>query len=131
MKVILRWIAVLPAAAIGAFVAHIFFTLMSGLMNGFANPDPTVISLPRVLGAIATDAIVGFTFVFVGVATAPNRKNEVSAVLATFYTIFVIFGIYLNYVSDGPFMQYLNSTATALGAIFASVSVYKNKEKLM
>jgi hypothetical protein len=89
---VLRWLALLPGAFLGAilwqFILHwmLYLTLVRGEMIQGVNIDPIEYATYPGVGAIG--------FVTMGTGIAPNHKNRVAAALAILWVLAMV-GIYV------------------------------------
>ncbi len=120
---VLRWIAFLPAAAIGGWLAY--------MVGGTINNITTFLSVGEISGFVkfGTDFInemfLGLGFVFCGVKVAPSAPKVVGITLAFSVICFPIFAIVS---SDIPLLSIFESVqqgrfsiAGSLGTIFGAV----------
>jgi hypothetical protein len=121
--VVLRWIAFLPAAAIGGWLAYMF--------GGTINNITTFLNVGEINGFVkfGTDFInemfLGLGFVFCGVKVAPSAPKIVGITLAISVIFIPIFAIV---ASDIPLLSTFEavqqgriSIAGSLGTIFGAV----------
>ena len=122
---VLRWIAVLPAAALGGAAAHILIILGNspGCTRGMINPDESIID--RLMVVTISNIAFGATVVIAGAKTAP-RARRVTAFVLTGLLIFTS-GMLVTVLIGKPtaFADYLAvvvATASAIGgAIYIHV----------
>lgn len=115
---ILRWIAVLPAAVLGALVGNLI-GLATG--NGYSwYTGRGVDGITEVILIIVTNALVGVGFVAAGWFTAPKCKKVVKIILATIVGCVCAFSIFLTEAvnkTGGDWIFYLSVVATIGGAV--------------
>ena len=113
---ILRWIAVLPAAVAAAFGV----TLLGYL---FSDIDPNYNPLIGLFSSVI--------FVVAGAYTAPSCRKAVAIVLATIKSILPIIGITLaiitSSVAEYKWYEWLNIVAIIAGAVIAAVYIWKEE----
>ncbi len=77
---VLRWIAVLPAAILGGFIANILFLLINKItMLGYIDPNSF---MAKLFLAIAGGAVFGASIVYVAAYVAPSHRKPVAVVFA-------------------------------------------------
>jgi hypothetical protein len=85
IKIVLRWISILPVAVIGGFLATfplhwiLYFTLAHGETISGVN----IKSVEYVI----TPFVIGITFILVGFKIAPKYKLKISALLAILWIV--------------------------------------------
>lgn len=113
---ILRWIAVLPAAVAAAFGV----TLLGYLFSDVAPSYNPLIGLFSSAAAVAA-----------GAYTAPSGRKAVAIVLATIKSILPIIGITLaiitSSVDEYKWYEWLNIVAIIVGAIAAAIYIWKEE----
>ena len=80
-KAILRWAALLPAAALGAWLAWFVIMLGNRLTFGMQGIDPNSF-LSRTFIEFISHAAMGAAFVYVGAKVAPSHHKIVAYALA-------------------------------------------------
>lgn len=127
-KVILRWIAVLPASVAGMFIGYAFvqlnnflFNLQFGMETGF---------IMRILLPIIANAASGYLFVIAGTYTAPSQKKIVSIILTVLFTIFITFSLILDIsINRGLTVDFWLGIVGFIAAVVACVRVVLDKEE--
>lgn len=83
-KDVLRWLVMLPAAAVGSLIASGFMrmaeerVLLQNLFQGFLGPDSFI---GRAFLEVTQHVTLGALFVVIGVLIAPSRERQVALVL--------------------------------------------------
>jgi len=114
--VVLRWVAVLPAALLAACLAYALIKLLNG---GFAAFDPQYSSsFYFILLEIGCNYVNGFAFVFVGVYVAPSHKKQVALALAVIGILIVGSSLIIQ-LQDGQWrlVEILSRLACGAGLI--------------
>lgn len=128
MKIILRWLAVLPSAIIGLFigsiVTNIWFQFQAWLIGngpegGFAKIGFWVVS--SVFG--------GMLSVYWAARVAPTHRREVAVIITLLVVLFAIISFRLSY-GEGWFWPLLSSTALICGAGY-SILIIDEREKTL
>ena len=146
---ILRWIAVLPAAVLASACVFLLLTLLtvfqeasiiSTIWESIANGEfilmlepyselcetniigPVFITLNFVYPAAASAA-----FVYAGAYTAPRGKNIVSIILATIISLIGIISIIGFIMTNAGFVEYLSTLCSIAGAIIVATYVWKEE----
>lgn len=119
LKDIFRWIAVLPAAVIASILCYTLLMIMVLIGDLFSGKlrlyleHPEILSLDHIFLSFILSAILGYVFVFVGVATSPRYKRIVAFVL--FALIAILFGFLII------FSLLITSFADSWGLLVSSV----------
>ena len=116
----IRWIALLPAALIAAYLGHLAIQLI-GAFGRMAWGDDNLFMFP--IWEFVAHLVAGFTFVYGGCFTAPIGKSYVGFVLASIASAAAIYAAVTNFHILG---WYAISSATALviGAFYAAVKSF-------
>ena len=121
---VLRWILILPAAALAAVLANllVIFWEWSSL---FIPMSPRWVQF-------ASSIIGGYAFVFVGAIVAPTQKKVVSIVLALLFAIYavavVVFTIRIGPGSDPLWWVIVCLVAATVAATVACVQIVSGYE---
>jgi len=121
-KIILRWIAVIPASLAGSLLVYALIRLSDAFwgmifsIHGYQD---------FILDAIAHGAF-GFTFVFAGAYVAPKFKSKVAIVLGVIAVLFIAFLALFSATTFDVFWKNLSfwkelfyNIATIAGSIYA------------
>lgn len=79
--VILRWVAVLPAAAAAGYVGWLLIVLLNRISFSMSGVDPDSF-LGRAFIEAASSAVMGAAIVYAGAKTAPSHRRIVVFVMA-------------------------------------------------
>ncbi|MDP3989129.1 MAG: hypothetical protein Q8P93_02750 [bacterium] len=129
----LRWILVLPAAAVLPTAIIMLLDLMM-FFTGLVDSRWSFSSEKSFLGLIVEYAFFAAFFVFVGVVTAPAHKKTVAMVLASIFYLYlglqlfiVIFDSDLIVIS-GALTPVIYGFASVVAASFAVRAVFRDED---
>lgn len=123
---ILRWIAVLPAAVLGAIVGNLIGLMNSGGYSWYTGGE--ISGLTGFVFFVLQNLFVGAGFVAAGWYVAPRGKRTVAIVLATLAVCVCALSIFLAVVNDlADWKLYLSAAVTVGGAIGAAVNLDEEK----
>ena len=101
LKIVMRWIAFLPASFLVAWVAWILVTFGNKISMRAADIDPDSF-ISRLCIELTSNAIMGFTFVYTGLKIAPSHRRVVAYALVGLSFVIVGSMIVLSYASMRP-----------------------------
>ncbi|MES2612986.1 MAG: hypothetical protein V4679_22225 [Pseudomonadota bacterium] len=106
----MRWLCLLPAAFLVAFLAQRLTKYISAWQVGHG-------LLGTLLIELGSGAMLGAVFVLTGVAMAPSHRRQVA--MAMFTIVAIIFGItvFIALLFEGEVWVYANGTAMLVGAL--------------
>jgi hypothetical protein len=116
---VIRWLLVLPAAALGFAIAQ----LVTILVTAF---------LPDVVSQLASSASTPIGFILLGARVAPRWKVRVAGILAVL--MFLLHGMYLGWLLLGLVKNYSSLVAwlslpLAIVASIVGIYIVFNKER--
>lgn len=130
MILILRWIAVLPAAVLGAVLANIAAILLQFIETIFigAPINDGSISIVEIMLCAIRNAVVGAAFVAAGWYVAPYYKNTVKIVLTTTFVLLniILAAMYISGFAHTNWETWTGIICSVAGSII--VNGYLNED---
>ena len=134
IKSILRWIALLPAAVVGALVAYNLSKWMQQAMENFYVGSLTIfgINVSRLFIELVASAFMGIAFVYIGAFVAPKYKRVVAIVFAVIMAIIALVSLYFAFfVNPTSNLQdnimYVIANIAVIGGAIGAVTVWWEK----
>ncbi|HYC53697.1 MAG TPA: hypothetical protein VEL28_01995 [Candidatus Binatia bacterium] len=126
---VVRWVAVLPAAALAGTAAHVAAILLNsaGCTAGMMNPEES--TLDRFYVVVLANVAMGAGAVIAGARTAPRRQSETAiglAALLVFYS-----GMIFTALLQRPttIWDYVAVPITAVASVGAAFHVYSERSQ--
>lgn len=119
LKLILKWIGVLPVSIIAWFVSYWIINLF---YNVFSPVEMTKWAI-----TIMSSGISGMAFVLAGAWLAPKGKKITSVVLATIMGVFALVSMtfaLMGYEGKGIAISIVSAVSTIAGCIFGSIQIH-------
>lgn len=123
---VLRWIAVLPASAIAAFVANAF-VVFGNKMSSFIWGGTSIISelFIFVVGA----GVTGYGFISAGHYVAPKYKKQTALVLCAVLSLVCGASLTLGFIMHGFCWDSCKTAIAGVITIVSAISTYVNIEE--
>jgi hypothetical protein len=115
--IVLRWIAFLPAAIVGAVVAHVASVFINRITAPIAGVDPDGLFY-QLSETLLSNTFLGLAFVYIAAYVVPSHKSVVAIVMAGL----LVFGMGIMFVavlSEHGF----NGLLAVVGALIGSCGV--------
>jgi len=118
----LRWIALLPASALGSLLVYVVFVFLNKTIP-FTGNDTIWNYAIEFIG----HAMMGAAFVLIGICIAPSRRKSCAIVLFAIACVVSGASLAFGIMSDYPWKDYVGMLCTILGAGHA----YFNSDKII
>jgi len=126
---ITRWIAVLPASIMGAFVGNALVWINNNIFKWFNGEAPNTISLTDIIGVVCANIIVGFAFVYMGVLTAPKYKEATAIILTVIFSIITTISVVLELNTHGASKTFYGCIIGLIASIGTCIKVCYTKDE--
>ncbi len=121
LKVILRWVAVLPAAILANYAAGFLFEIGNNITMGMRMGSDSFSSSAFIV--FAANAAGGAAFVYVGARVAPSQKKAVAYILAGVVLGVTVFMLSIMFMASNYWEVWaLASRVIGVGATVYSVN---------
>lgn len=124
--IVLRWIAILPAATVSYVFGYLFLIFTNWLLIKFyftTNGDGGYFT-EYLMPLIAT-GISSYFFIVIGTAVAPSKKSNVALILTILISAFSCFIFFISIVNLKNYVAAFASIAQLIGALYG-YSKHKN-----
>lgn len=122
----LRWVAILPASFVGAWLAYLLVVLGNRLtMLGYVDPDSF---LARGFIALMSHLILGVVIIYVACFIAPSHRPTVAAIMTALALLLIGVAVYFA-VLKPDYWAVFGGVCAAVGACVTGYSVHSGEIK--
>ena len=126
---VVRWLGVLPVAAVAGVAAHILAIIGNspGCTRGLINPEES--TLDRLFVVLVSNVAMGAATVIAGAKTAPRYRHVVAIALAVVWIFFsgMVFTVLLQ--RPPQFWDYMAVVVGAIAAVGGAAYIYSEESR--